>query len=498
MKFSGFNFKHSSVTIYDQWTKKYMAVDKKPSIYLLYRHFKGELNLVLPSYKNTNILKIDIDDRNNALPSNVAIDNIVDTLGPACIIEYSKLSRSYHMFYKLDKMYDDKFKKRLETYFKSKYKITTEVKKTNEYLKLPFSTNYRQLGVYSPFISNRVIEVVDQNIDYVGCEMARLFVNLEKTKIPQKIQHLIERDSSLKSSYSENTVANKINGNKHTVATFPWESFKYGAGTRFYKQTSMALACAYNAIGFDDFSNFCYKANDGTSKDMLRNPDYYIKDAYKYSMKIMMKKMEEDADFHCDRRNLFKQKPVSYIKQNYVLSNKNIKKLKFILNEHIYLLNVVKYKKNAERILQDSILLYQEIKGRYKFNVTNNVKYAGKFKYLNGSVALDQNTLYLMGKELGLKNIKKLVKILVATKLIELKKDKNGREYSYKSNTTFCKHFTLKRLSKVVANIYRMINKRHNTNIITLFANNTVYYVDKFLREFFPDINRLDRLLPEL
>jgi len=459
-KATGYDWTIKHITIQDIKSKTYRRIHKNPSNYYLEKHFNNELILVLPAHPNSNILKIDIDKRNNIHSMDQIIDKIVSYFGDSVFLEKG-VSGGYHLFYNIQEKISDNCKRELEKYFKTVYNYIIEVKKGKEELKLPLSKFYPYFGFYDELDKERMIKAVAVGDDPTVNlhRITDLFENQERIKLPLQFRKYNILGTKLKNNKSIEYQM-KNDSIDEVIDNILLKYYSYGNGTRYQTQFKIAKLLIENNFSYTDFVYACERCNQYDSKDMA-NPlikEAKLKESWKYGYKIANSNIEMST---------IKSK---YIKQSFTLVDEEKHKLQFILKAYLRMNKLIKYKKNKERIIDNCIILYQEILGRQHYNNKNDIKYDSKeYSHLNKSVALGKNLLSLIVKELNLKNGPLLKKILISCSLITEKTNNEGYSYSYK-NIVHSKHFFLYNLFKLYNNYIKLYKKFINT--INLYINN--------------------------
>lgn len=484
-KITGYNWTTKDITIQNlNKERSYTKINSRPSSFYLKQHLSDKMILVLSQFPNSNILKIDIDQRSNTVDTSIIIDKLAEKFGYSCILEYSPISKGYHVFFKTNKPLHDNQKKQIEKYFKEQYNFIIEVKKTNENLKLPFSIYYPIFGVYDSNESNRIFTTITKNNEYhhILNTITSMFQHQKKIDIPIDII----KDNILPPKLTNKRIINLQAYNEYKKLQKELSEselqlkFGYGRGTRYNTQYKIAKYCIEKEKSFSQFKYLCEICNIRNSKDMA-NPlrkDKVILEAWEYGKKIANK----NYNIFIESRDA----PEEYICQNYTLTKDEKYKLEYILRVHIRKYKVYKYSKNIERVVKDCIKVYQEIVGRSKFDKKHNRVYENEnFKCLTNKTAMAKSTFQKMAKALQIKNMRLIKKILIKSSLIIEGKNKENKTYGYKK-LRWCKHFSITDINELfkfyINNIYILDNKFNN--ILKSFKNQkkTLIYVIKFLR----------------
>jgi hypothetical protein len=433
----GFDCTLGSYTNFNEKTKKYTKLNKKITQQLILEHFTHQRTVVLSQHPHTKMTLIDIDQRNNKkYNATDIVDKINEILvkdkDNSMIVEYSKSSGGYHLYIKFKEYVTDDCKRYIQKYFKENFDYEIEVKKGKELLKLPYSKQYDRCGYYNTEFPKHIYPMVYSHTEIEN--LVYTFENLEEVSLPTLFK-------------KENKYGHKVNNYKNGVERtidryFNNDKIKewygYGAGTRYYAQLALAKYCYSYGMTFSEFDSLCDFCNDGSSKDMAKSKkvrDYKVKEAWKYGTGRLNPIIQEEKR---------QSKPTNYIYQDYVIPNKELEKVEYILKNAIKMNRFAKYEKNKKRILHDSQIIFEEMYKRLKYNQEHDIKYIDKeMKGLEKGVAFGNDLFKTIHKEFSLNtDILLIKKLLKESGLITLLKNDFGYSYSYKA-LRYVKHWLL-------------------------------------------------------
>ena len=447
---TGFAIKNKS-------SREYTTIHSSLSYLLLAKHFLcNDTTIALKRYIHSDIIIIDIDQRNNTFPTDKIINKVLLTIGKPFYYEYNPNTKVYHLYYKFENYVSDNALQYITTQFKENYNFVIEPVLKNHFIRLPYSYTYRNNAFFYDNYTNRYNKI--KNITQLNITFKKPFSLI----IPKWIQKNNKFGSIIK---KERNIP-QINQN-----------YTYGNGTRHVQQIRIAFNCIRNNESIDDFIRECHYWNDGTSKDMKLS---------EYKKNKMLTKIWDYCNNKYNSENFAKNKINTWWQTNdyfiydedYTLSEEEFK----VLNKKLYcdyiFQNIGKIGgKTQKRFVSDAIYMFTRIKEKYEYDKKTKAEYKNEtLKLLNNSVALSISTVEKMAKTCKITNYYKILKFIENSGLITPIEIGNYT-YSYKK-IIFCKHYKINSLSQTLKNYNSILYLKKLTQRINDIYNT---YKERFI-----------------
>jgi len=459
----------------DAWIhKKVRNVSNK----LLQSHFEGEIEISLPVFPTSKVLIIDIDSRSQ-LPEYKNTDVIVDQLEQdfnckAFYKEYSDINNNHknvHLYFNLNDFLNLSGHKYLMKHYKDTYNYVIESIYPGLNIRVPFSKKYKNLAISG---DNTIINNV---LQLEACFNT-------KANFTAKIPYWLNKHnlSGLPIIKTRELEDNKSKSNNTSFTK------SYGCGTRHITQVEAALYCTNNNYTFDEFVTLCYSLNDGTSKDMKKSQEKILKmltDIWDWALK----NKQSNETF----KNTLSKDTVGNTKRyiNFEEFEYNDEEWEFLTEYFNYFYEEYKIgflngKKQKEFIL-NCIIVMENINSKKMYDIKTKAKYEDEdfnLLPLNNGTLFNTELRTMMAREIGIKNIKKIFKFLVKTKVIS-PIIINSYTYSYKGKR-YGQHFQIHSftyLKQRLANSIKIKSTINNSNTPINIINmlyNKVFNVNSY------------------
>lgn len=474
----GFDF-NSTMFLFSTFKKHFKAYHNKIDLNVLYQHFQHNGSVALNPYKNSKILLIDIDQKNQFIDKQkrknntiYIVDKIIEEFGEPFYIERN--NQNYHIYIQTDTFITTKLARNIEKYFSNHFKYVIEVIDYSKTLRLPVSKDYA--SSYGTYYNRTPYRIKECSKDYLH-NIVSLFENRSKyiNKFSTTYKKLYKSDNVISvTRYSYNK---KINTDLYASAKL---KFNYGCGTRHTQQINIGFYAVKNKCDFNEFVSLCEYCNDGTSKDMKdsnRNKEH------------MLYKMWDWCQTHFNESGLTYKSVLTYnsiFNQELSLNNNDFLLLQKGLNESYDILNENKkfYSSNKKRFILDSIYLYEFIFEKRLDDISRNKEC--EIKEFNQGVSLGMNFLFRLQKHLQIKNPRKCLQFLRDVNLLQPILTKIGKKNSYIGSYSYIyKTFTIHYAVSTIESWYQSL--KENINCLQLVDE---LDLKKYIHFFSDDIQK--------
>ena len=447
----------------------------------LSQHLSGYTTIALPKFPYTTMYIIDIDRRKNkGKHFSKILDTLAEYLGNAKFAERSKFNGGYHVYYKFDERVPDSFSVFLRKYFKETYDYDIEPIYGKQAIRIPYSKAYSFIcGVpcYDKQIKNHKGELVNNTYRlhrvYDFESVYQIFNNMEEQKFtPWMRKHI---------TYGE-PIHNRKTNTAYGNSSDPIEEIRnfelrYGAGTRHIYQPKIAVNVLMRNGSYSDFVNFCYRFNDGTSKDM-KNPEIaepIMEQVWRWAESFAYtSNVEYQANRIYDSTTERSNSNFHYHKTNeYFLDLSKQERLYEIFEFFYRSMNYGKIGgKTEERFLQDCVKWYGVIDQKRWYKEKSKTHYDnriyGDYQFLNSGVLFDGQFQKNVAKHLNIPNPFRLTKFFCMIDLLDPVRDPNyGYTWSYK-RIRYAKHYLVNKIDQLERNIahIKSINQSSSDDIL--------------------------------
>lgn len=408
----------------------------------LYNHLVHDKTFSLPIHNPTfsNLLIFDI---NNNQPGGMPIERTIDQVKSDFEFFYREEKtngKGAHLYCYCDTPIHENAKRYLVKHYKAKGML---VETEWDYLRLPYSSDYRG-------------GATDQNDQPIVSLEHLLAVFETKDSFPMKVP------AFLKPFNQHGPVAQKYkNHNSSGIST---DELIISRGERVEAMKVLGYYAIGENMSLEEYANLCDSKEDSSNPSRglhCKDRDKIILSLYNWAADHYDKKFQREQNTNKIKKFLNNSE--------LPLSNENFDHIDFILRRGNYLSDI-KSSKVKEKTIHDVQNMMEGILSMQDHHETNpSGEYKGKFAVLNNGLAIAQSTVKLIAEDYGIKNWKRIWKI-VKEVFLEPIALANGYFYSY-CNIRHAIHYKISSIVSLFNSLIKKLYSKKSSIVHSIYYN---------------------------